>query len=439
VVGNGVNRIAAEELRIKLSELCYKSISSDVTEDKKHIDLSAEPLILVCAAGLTGSNAEDVAKEIVYFRAHKAAPIVICGEGEGTYEAALDVIRVPSLHPDVAFLMSAMAGHVFGYEAALTIDSLAKPLREARSAIEAATEDTSVRRTDGLRILEILRPTLNPPAARFFEALRAGSFDGHLEPSTASRMASLFRYAIGLAPLDAYQVEYGKTGAPSEVLADLMDALTTGIDKLTRPVDAIRHQAKTVTVGITRAEETLLQVPLVKQTLSAGISRDRLTYGTLRALAALDPAIAQVTGFTHYTLEGDPRDEAFLRITDRGGIARDLRSRTEQDPRLRGNKHRVAVEREVLVTRGHDGRTLVMVPEVKGAEVTGLALLHVRFHDRLEADVMRSVLQGYRDRYTALRDIVTETEPTFRDDLLGEIDVMDLLIASVQALAEHWR
>ena len=40
------------ELRIKLSELCYKSIACDATEDKKHIDLSAEPLILVCAAGL---------------------------------------------------------------------------------------------------------------------------------------------------------------------------------------------------------------------------------------------------------------------------------------------------------------------------------------------------------------------------------------------------
>ena len=51
VVGNGVNQIAAHELRIKLSELCYKAIACDVTEDKKHIDLSSEPMILVCAAG----------------------------------------------------------------------------------------------------------------------------------------------------------------------------------------------------------------------------------------------------------------------------------------------------------------------------------------------------------------------------------------------------
>ena len=62
MVGNGNNRIAAQELRIKLSELCYKSIACDLTEDKKHIDLSSEPLIVVCAAGLPPANARDVAK-----------------------------------------------------------------------------------------------------------------------------------------------------------------------------------------------------------------------------------------------------------------------------------------------------------------------------------------------------------------------------------------
>ncbi|HSP29528.1 MAG TPA: SIS domain-containing protein, partial [Ilumatobacteraceae bacterium] len=74
VVGNGPNKVAAEEVRIKLSELCYKSMACDSTEDKKHIDLSSEPLILVCAAGLVGSTADDVAKEVAIFTAHKATP-----------------------------------------------------------------------------------------------------------------------------------------------------------------------------------------------------------------------------------------------------------------------------------------------------------------------------------------------------------------------------
>ena len=74
--------------RIKLSELCYKSIASDVTEDKKHIDLSSEPLIFVCAAGLAGSTADDVSKETAIFRAHKATPIVVADDGETRFASA---------------------------------------------------------------------------------------------------------------------------------------------------------------------------------------------------------------------------------------------------------------------------------------------------------------------------------------------------------------
>src|SRR4051794_23794714 len=160
VVGNGPNKVAAEEVRIKLSELCYKSIACDVTEDKKHIDLSSEPMILVCAAGLSGSTADDVAKEVAIYRAHKAAPIVIATEGEERFSAALQAILVPVTHPTLAFVLSAMVGHLFGYEAALAIDALARPLREARGAIEAAVT------SDGVDMLERLTPALQPAANR---------------------------------------------------------------------------------------------------------------------------------------------------------------------------------------------------------------------------------------------------------------------------------
>ena len=137
VVGSGANKVAAEEVRIKLSELCYKSIACDIIEDKKHIDLSSEPLILVCAAGLAGSTADDVGKEVAIFRAHKATPIVIADDGDARYPAAA-VIAVPAVDPALGFVISAMAGHVFGYEAALAIDATARPLREAMEVIERA-------------------------------------------------------------------------------------------------------------------------------------------------------------------------------------------------------------------------------------------------------------------------------------------------------------
>ncbi|MGH9113419.1 MAG: SIS domain-containing protein, partial [Acidimicrobiales bacterium] len=439
VVGNGVNRIAAAEVRIKLSELCYKSIASDSTEDKKHIDLAAEPLILVCAAGLVGSTADDVAKEVAIYRAHKASPIVIATDGQARFASALHVLPVPATHPALAFVLSAMAGHLFGYEAALAIDALARPLREARAAIEAGAELAR----DGEAMLRRLRPDLQPAARRYFDGLRVGSYDGQLEASTAVRLAQLFRYALGVVPLDAYQLDEGKVGTPAVVIDDLTGALTRAVEELTRPVDAIKHQAKTVTVGISRTDETLLEMPLVREVLGAGAPRDQLTYRTLRTLADVSPAVDAVVGFTRYGIEDHADEaggEATITVVDRGGIARDLPSRTDRSPELRGTKHRVATEREVLLAKGRrDGRPLVIVPEVKDGEATGITLLHVRFARRLPVATARGVLQGYRNRYAVLRDAVLETEPTFREDLLAGIDVDVLLTEPINQLADRWR
>lgn len=438
IVGSGANRIAAEEIRIKLSELCYKAIASDAIEDKKHIDLSSEPLILVCAAGLIGSNADDVAKEVAIYRAHKATPVVIATEDEDRFSAAHRVLTVPSVRPELAFVLSTVVGHLFGYEAALAIDAQARPLREARGAIEDAVSAPGA--DDADRIFARLRPVFEPIANRFFDGLRSGAYNGHLEAGTAVRLAAIFRYATGVAPLDAYQVEFGRVGTPGGVLDDLTHALTAAIEELTRPVDAIKHQAKTVTVGISRSDESLLDVPLVAATLAAGAARDRLSYKSLRTLAGLDAAVEEVVGFTRYRIEGEVDDEASIVVVDRGGIARDLPLRTERSPLLRGTKHRVATEREVTVAVGRsDGRTLVLVPEVKGNHCTGITLLHVRYHPRLAAARMRSVLESYRGRYAALKDAVTETEPTFRDDLLGDFPPIELLTVPVNVLADRWR
>ncbi|MHC4133586.1 MAG: SIS domain-containing protein [Planctomycetota bacterium] len=268
IVGNGRNRIAAHEIRIKLSELCYKSIACDATEDKKHIDLSSEPLILVCAAGLEGSNASDVAKEVEIYKAHKACPVVIASEGGDAWHAAAATIRVPSVESELSFILATMAGHLFGYHAAMAIDALARPLREARGAIEIGALAP-----DGGDIRERLRPGLQEPFRHFNQELRTGRYDGVLEAQTASRLSLLFRYAMRALPLEFFTEDFGRVGTPGATVEELTTALTRGIEELARPIDAIKHQAKTVTVGISRGDEALLTVPLVRAVLDAGAPR----------------------------------------------------------------------------------------------------------------------------------------------------------------------
>ena len=437
LVGNGNNRIAAAEVRIKLSELCYKSIACDATEDKKHIDLSAEPLILVCASGLRGGTADDVAKEVAIYQAHMACPIVVATKGENRFSAASAVINVPAVHTSLAYILSTMAGHLFGYRAALAIDELALPLRRARGVIEEVAAEPELH--DDL--VGSLGSGLRKPWADFRKELLAGNYDGVLEARTAARLTSLFNYMLGFVPVETYAIEFEQPGTPGAIADNLVDELTQAIDQMTRPVDAIKHQAKTVTVGITRSDESLLTVPLVRAALEAGASRDHLGYRDLRALAGLNPAVTSILGSTRYRINGDlDQKTATVEVISQQGIAAKIPSRTSDDPSLRGTKHLVAMERMCLVARGrNDDRTVIMVPEVNLNRTIGITLLHVEFTSKLRAATMRSVLESYRNRYAALSDAVTETEPKFDDDLLEQINVTQLLTEPVSALADHWR
>src|SRR6202008_2151183 len=104
---------------------------------------------------------------------------------------AREVLTVPETDPQLAFVLSAMVGHLFGYEAALSIDAQARPLREARVAIEAAVS------AGPDNLIERLRPDLQGVVQPFLGGLRDGSYNGNLDAATAVRLVSLLRYATG--------------------------------------------------------------------------------------------------------------------------------------------------------------------------------------------------------------------------------------------------
>ena len=239
------------------------------------------------------------------------------------------MISVPSVHAALDFVLATVVGHLFGYEAARAIDALADPLRQAHAAIETAAAEPRA----GDDLLDALVHETKTSAALFFEGLAAGSYNGQMEASTAARLTSLLRYALGMTPLESFALEHGQLGTPALVIEELAAALTKGIEELTRPVDAIKHQAKTVTVGISRADEDLLSVPLVAELLAAGAPRDQIAYRDLRTLAAIDPAVEKVLGHTRYEIHGDARNgRATIEVVGQGGSAQDVASRHDHRP-----------------------------------------------------------------------------------------------------------
>jgi glucosamine--fructose-6-phosphate aminotransferase (isomerizing) len=427
VVGSARNRIAAEEIRIKCSELTYRSISCDESSDKKHIDLSAEPLTLVCAAGMTGSAADDVAKEVEIFASHNGLPIVIATEGESRFHAAAGVIWVPRVHPELAFLLAAMAGHLFGYHAALAIDEQALPLKAARAAIErcAAANDR-----EPMAMLDDLADAIGPAMDDFSTRLSAGRYDGSLSASASARIAIAFR---AIAARSEGLLLSGNSG-PETAVNELASALTEGIDQVSRTIDTIRHQAKTVTVGTSRSDEEILTVPLVEALLQTGADRNSFSYHALRTVATLDPAVSHVVGSTRYAVA-----DQYVGIVSRRGVSEGLHSRTDVDHQLLGTKLMVVEEQQVLAAVGRrDLRPFILVPEVVDRKTIGLVLLHVEFRDRLPATEMSRVHDGYRGRVSALRSAVTEVRTDFDETLLGALAPQALLTEPVESLAEQW-
>ncbi|MRR38076.1 SIS domain-containing protein, partial [bacterium] len=142
VVGSGTNKVASDEIRIKLSELCYKTISSDIIEDKKHIDLSSEPLILVCAAGTPELVLDDIIKDVAIFNAHSSSVVVIADQGEHRFDKiAESVIHVPSSTFPQSVILNTLAGHIWGYFAACSLDSQSGSFRTFRSSLSGIIQN----------------------------------------------------------------------------------------------------------------------------------------------------------------------------------------------------------------------------------------------------------------------------------------------------------
>jgi glucosamine--fructose-6-phosphate aminotransferase (isomerizing) len=223
---------------------------------------------------------------------------------------------------------------------------------------------------------------------------------------------------------------------PAALANCAVSMLTRGIDQLTRPIDAIRHQAKTVTVGISRSDDTLLQSPSLSYLLEIGVQRDHLQFSVMRALLALDEMIETITGHTRYSIK-----DGLISVEEQAGSAAGLTSRVGKDSPLRGTKSLTAREQTVWITRGRsDGRDVILVPEIENSHTVGITLLHidVRAESAINVDARKRILEGYKQRLFALRDAVTETQENFDEEKLADIPIMELLTSPVVLLAQHW-
>jgi len=440
IVGSGPNKAAADEIRIKLSELCYKTISSDIVENKKHIDLSAEPLILVCAAGNPGPVVEDIVKEVAIFKAHKAAVVVFAEEDDNRFDKIADaVIPIPAAPMPLPVILNTMAGHLWGYYAACGINEEALIFKEFRNSLSLAMAK-QIKNNYSLyeRIADVnLRQIINKFYQSFNHHRNEGAFT-LLSVKTISDLILLLKYAAGKLPLEDFRHEFKVDDGFVPPLNFLDVILGRAIDELTRPIDAIRHQAKTVTVGTTRKEKVFKGIvfDLLEQ---LNFAVKDLTYKNVMTVSRIQPVVSAVRGYTVYDInnldaQGNPVEDSTITILKKDGVAKQMTSRTETSKLLMGTKRTIVSTGHVYIGKGKaDGASIVILPlRGKNDFVSNLLLLHVDYNELLPLREKKKVL-GYR--YNDIRNLVNEYNITWDDSYLEKIPLADLFSEPVEILA----
>lgn len=445
-VGSGPNKVAADEIRIKLSELCYKTISSDYVEDKKHIDLSSEPLIIVCAAGTSGNVIGDIVKDTAIFHAHKATPVVIADENEHRFDAyAEDVFHVPAVSQHLSPILNTLVGHIWGYYAALAINEGSRFFYRFREKIQKTIDEHI---DHGLDIYEIvLEKSFREEIAYFYTEFRKKKTENRL-PTTigfdfASDLPILLKYLSGRLPVTDFELDFGYKGTAGNMIYTLFKYLGEVINHMARPVDAIKHQAKTVTVGTSRIPEKIegLIFDLLAQ---KRFNVSNLTNKNVMVLKNLQSVIERIKGSVLYQIDflnllGEPTEESTIELVSKDGSSSEIRSRVEDDNQLKGTKRIIVSEGNVYIGKGRkDDRSILIIPIISASPdkpnvIEYLYLLNISF----QTDVpLANKIKALGGKYESIKNIVQENSLPWAEENLELIEIGELFGISAEKIGE---
>ncbi len=420
-VGSGSNKTSSDEIRIKLSELCYKTISSDFIEDKKHIDLSSEPLIIICAAGTRESVLGDIIKDTAIFKAHKATPIVITSIGEDRFDPyAADVFKIPETREHFAPILNTLVGHLWGYYAALAINGGSRFMYDARAEIQDLLDEYTSMGHDAYEVLleKRFRETIAQFYNRFSKKRRQGGFPAAMGLDNATNIALLLKYLSGRLPVSDFEIDFETKGTPTNMLNTFFTNINYSINIMARPVDAIKHQAKTVTVGTSRIAEKFEGIIFNELNIN-NFQISQITNKNVLVIKNLQEVISRVNGGLVYqisgmSLLGEVTPETKIKIINKTGMLKEEPSRVETDPRLKGTKNIIVREGNVYIGKGRkDNKNILVIPVISSNPATPniieyLLSLNITFKSSEDVPLLKKI-KALGGKYNRLKDWILES------------------------------
>ena len=438
-VGSGANKTASDEIRIKLSELCYKTISSDFIEDKKHIDLSSEPLIIICAAGTRKNVLSDIIKDTAIFKAHKATPVVITTIDENRFDHdAADVFKIPSTKEYFAPILNTLVGHLWGYYAALAINEGSEFMYKAKLEIQELLDEYMTLGHDAYEVLleKKFREAIAELNIRFSRKLHQGGFPSALGLDSAANITLLLKYLSGRIPVSDFEMDFGVKGTPANMLNSFFTHINNAINIMARPVDAIKHQAKTVTVGTSRISEEFEGI-IFDELNNYHIQLPQITNKNVPVIKNLQEVISGVNGGLLYRISGlnllgEVSEDTRIKIIRRTGVVENECFNMEEESSLTGTKNIIVREGNVYIGKSKkDKRNILIIPVISANPVAPnvieyLLALNISFKPSKEVSLLKKI-KALGGKYNRLKDWILERGNFQWDDrylTLVEVDTL---------------
>ncbi len=337
-------------------------------------------------------------------------------------------------------------GHIWGYYAALAINDGSRFLYNFREEIQEDIDDYVEK---GLDVYElILEKSFREKIARFYNEFKRKKAENRL-PSSMGFVASsdlilLLKYLTGRLPVSDFELDFGIKGTALNMLDSLFGCLGKSINGMSRPVDAIKHQAKTVTVGTSRISEKT--EGLLFETLTAyDFKASQLTASNIIVLKNLQGIVSDIMGVTLYRISGlnllgESADETAIEVVKREGTSENIPSRVEKDNHLKGSKKIIVKEGHVYIGKGRkDNRSILVIPIISASPsmpnmIEYLLLLNITFKENIPLSVKIKALGG---KYERIENIVQENSIAWEDKHLEYVETEELFGRSAEKIGEY--
>ena len=227
------------------------------------------------------------------------------------------------------------------------------------------------------------------------------------------------------------------------MLNTMFEYLGESINRMARPIDAIKHQAKTVTVGTSRISDRVEGI-IYDELFDYQFQVSQLTPSNVIVLRNLQGVVSKINGSILYRIHnlnllGEPTEETSIAVADKRGKLKSLASRVETDEELKGTKRIIISEGNVYIGLGRkDGRSIIIIPIISDSArkpniIEYLLLLNISFKEQAPLLVRTKALGG---KYERIKNMVQENSIDWNEKYVEEIELKALFGWSAEKIAE---